>query len=72
MQNVHEEQNDGSNKRDQNAHYSHVRPNYVAHLQNLVNHPLQFRHVSLLNELILYHTILYLPLREVYIVWKEF
>lgn len=72
MQNVHEEKNYRRNKGNQHSHNPDIWADDVAYLQNLINDPLKFGHVSLLDELILYLTILNLLLSEINVVWEKF
>lgn len=72
MQNVHEEKNYWRHKGNQHSHNPNIWTDDVTYLQNLINYPLYFGHVSLLNELILYLTILNLLLSEINVIWEEF
>lgn len=71
MDNIHKKEDDGCHERNKDPHDSHVGPNNFANAEYLVNNPLETRHVTLLDELVLQYPVLNLFLREVDVVGEQ-
>lgn len=71
VEDVHEKEDDGRDERNEHPHDPHVRPDHLANAQDLVDYPLEARHIALLDQLMLEYAVLDLLLGEVYVIWEQ-